>query len=106
MCLSYGRKFDKIQSQYLSNWHDNFTNYIISMLSAIVAFETMSTVTEKDKKGLAKLKLVLLTTDDCETEKDLAASDVKKSVIDKIMEIYKRITEICFEHIRTSTVVR
>lgn len=94
------------QLQYLSNWHDNFTNYISSMLSAIAAFETMPTVTEEDKQGLEKLKLVLLATDVNEVEKDLTVGNVKKSTIDKIVEINKRITEICLEHIQTSPVVR
>lgn len=96
----------KAQSQYLSNWHDNFTNYINSMLSAIAAFETMPTVTDEDKKGLAKLKHVLLATDVQDVERDLAAGNVKNSTIDKIVEISKQITEICMEHLQTSPIVR
>ena len=65
-----------------------------------------SKATEEDQKGLEKLKLVLLATDVQEVETDLATGNIKKSTIDKIGEINKQITEICLEHIQTSSVVR
>ena len=105
-CCQEQWKPNKTQSQYLANWHDSFTNYVNSMLSAIAIFETTPTMTEEDKKGLEMLKVVLLAPVVQDVEKDMATGIVKKSTIDKIAEINKRITEICVEHIQTSPLVR
>lgn len=96
----------KAQSKYIANWHDSFLAYIRNMLAALAVFEASPTATEEDKEGLETLKLVLLATDVQEVENDLGSGNVKKSTIDKIEKISKRITDICIEHIQTSPMAR
>ena len=99
-------KPNKAQSQYLANWHDNFVNFINSLLSVVALFEVMPQATEKDKQGFEMLKLILHSSEVQSIEEDLSHGNVSKVTIDKIAELNKKIVDICFDHIQTSPLVR
>lgn len=47
------------QQQYITNWHDNFVDYIGSLLGVVAVLMTRLEATEEVKRGLEGIKLIL-----------------------------------------------
>lgn len=88
------------------NWHTGFVEFIKDMLLAIDDFEVSPIATDEDRKGLNKLKDVLLGSDVDDVEKDLAAEEVKKSTLEKIVRISNQVVDICMEHVQMNSFMR
>ncbi len=69
------------QQQYISEWHDNFVNYIGGLRSLVGAMETHPSATDGNKKGLSQIKMVLHGREALEIEHSLAEADVKQEVL-------------------------
>ena len=94
------------QQKYISEWHDNFVNYIRGLMSLVVAIESHPSATDKDKKGLSQIKMVLHGREALEIERSLAEADIKKGVLDKIEKLDKDLVDIAIEHLETEIVVK
>ena len=100
---------DKIQiaqQHYISEWHNNFVNYIGGLLSLIQAMENHPSATNEDKKGLGQIKMLLHGREVLEIERSLAAADVKQEVLDKIEKLNKDLVDMAIEHLTTDAVVK
>lgn len=73
--------FLTIQQQYLSNWHDNFVNYVKHLLSVVATLEIQPQATDTDKQGFDALKLLLNSKDVHDVENDLANGVVRPFVL-------------------------
>ena len=69
------------QQQYISEWHDNFVNYIGGLMSLVGAMENHPSATDEDKKGLSQIKMVLHGREALEIERRLAEADVKQDIM-------------------------
>lgn len=94
------------QHQYLTNWHDDFVNYIGSLLTVITELISCSESSEKDKKGLECIKLILNGRSVSDVERDLSFGIVKKSTLENIAKINKDLADTCLEHIQINPLVR
>lgn len=94
------------QQQYISTWHDNFVNYIKSLLGVIAGLLTRPDATSEDKEALEAIKMMLTGKDASDVEKDLASGIVKQSTLEKIAKIDKGIVDTCLEHIPMNPLVR
>lgn len=94
------------QQQYISEWHDNFVNYIRRLMSLVGAMENHPSATDEDKKGLGQIKMVLQGREVLEIERSLAAEDVKQDVLDKIEKLNKDLVDMAIEHLSTDAVVK
>ena len=95
-----------ISHQYISNWHDNFVDYIKSLSGVVVELMARPEVTEKDKKGLDGIRLILNGRDAVDVERDLAEGVVRKSTLDKIEKLNKDLADTSLEHIQMNPLVR
>lgn len=94
------------QQQYISEWHDNFVNYIGGLISLVGAMESHLSATDEDKKGLSQIKMVLCGKEALEIERSLAEADVKQDVLDKIEKLNKDLVDMAIEHLSTDAVVK
>lgn len=94
------------QQQYISEWHDNFVNYIGGLRSLVGAMETHPSATDEDKKGLSQIKMVLHGREALEIEHSLAEADVKQEVLDKIEKLNKELVDTVIEHLSTDALVK
>ena len=94
------------QQKYISEWHDNFVNYIGGLISLVVAIENHPSATDKDKKGLSQIKMVLHGREALEIERSLAEADVKQDVLDKKEKLDKNLVDMAIEHLSTDAVVK
>ena len=94
------------QQQYISEWHDNFVNYIRRLMSLVGAMENHPSATDEDKKGLGQIKMVLQGREVLEIERSLAAEDVKQDVLDKIEKLNKDLVDMAIEYLSTDAVVK
>ena len=94
------------QQQYISEWHDNFVNYIRRLMSLVGAMENHPSATDEDKKGLGQIKMVLQGREVLDIERSLAAEDVKQDVLDKIEKLNKDLVDMAIEHLSTDAVVK
>ena len=91
--------FSTIQQQYLSNWHDNFVNYVMHLLSVVATLEIQPQATDTDKQGFDALKLLLNSKDVHEVENDLANGVVSPVTLDKIEKLNKDLGDIAIDHL-------
>lgn len=94
------------QHQYITNWHDNFVDYIGSLLGVVAGLMARPEATEEDKRGLDGIRLILNGRDAADVERDLAAGVVRKSTLDKIEKLNKDLADTCLEHIQMNPLVR
>ena len=94
------------QQQYITNWHDNFVDYIGSLLGVVAGLLARPEATEEDKRGLDGIRLILNGRDVVDVERDLAAGVVRKSTLDKIEKLNKDLADTCLEHIQMNPLVR
>ncbi len=94
------------QQQYITEWHDNFVNYIGWLLSLVEAMENHSSSTDEDKKGLGQIKMLLHGREALEIDRSLAEADVKQDVLDKIEKLNKDLVDMAIEHLSTVVVVK
>ena len=102
-------KMDNIQlaqQQYISEWHDNFVNYVGGLLSLVGAMENHPSATDEDKKGLSQIKILLHGREALEIERSLAEADVKQDVLNKIEKLNKDLVDMAIEHLSTDAVVK
>lgn len=94
------------QHQYLTNWHDSFVSYVGSLLGVIAGLLARPDATSEDKNALEDIKMMLTSRDTEDVERDLAASIVKKSTLDKIEKINGDLVDTCLTHIPMNPLVR
>lgn len=94
------------QTQYISEWHDNFVNYIAGLLSLVEVMENHPYATQEDKKGFDQIKKLLRGRDVLEIERSLAEADVKQEVLDKIEKLHKDLVDTTIEHLATDAIVK
>lgn len=94
------------QQQYISEWHDNFVNYIRGILDLIQVMINHPCATDDDKKGLDQIKILLHGREALEIERSLAEADVKQDVLDKIEKLNKDLVDMAVEHLSTDAVVK
>ena len=94
------------QQQYITNWHNNFVDYIGSLLGVVAGLMARPEATEEDKRGLDGIRLILNGRDVVDVERDLAAGVVRKSTLDKIEKLNKDLADTCLEHIQMKPLVR
>ena len=94
------------QQQYISEWHDNFVNYVGGLLSLVGAMENHPSATDDDKKGLSQIKMLLHGREALEIERSLAEADVKQDVLNKIEKLNKDLVDMAIEHLSTDAVVK
>lgn len=94
------------QQQYISEWHDNFMNYIGGLMSLVGVMENHPSATDEDKNGLSQIKMVLHGREALEIERSLAEADVKQDVLDKIEKLNKDLVDMAVEHLSTDAVVK
>ena len=94
------------QTQYISEWHDNFVNYIAGLLSLVEVMENHPYATQEDKKGFEQIKKLLRSRDVLEIERSLAEADVKQEVLDKIEKLNKDLVDTTIEHLATDAIVK
>lgn len=95
-----------LQQQYISEWHDNFVNYVGGLMSLVGAMENHPSATDEDKKGLSQIKMLLHGREALEIERSLAEADVKKDVLNKIEKLNKDLVDMAIEHLTTDVVVK
>lgn len=94
------------QQQYISEWHDNFVNYVGGLMSLVGAMENHPSATDEDKKGLSQIKMLVHGREALEIERSLAEADVKKDVLNKIEKLNKDLVDMAIEHLTTDVVVK
>lgn len=94
------------QRQYISEWHDDFVNYIGGLWSIVEAMMSHPSATEKDKKGFGQIKMLLHGKDALEIERGLANADIKQDILDKIEKLDKDLVDIAIGHLSTDIVVK
>lgn len=94
------------QQQYISEWHDNFVNYVGGLMSLVGAMENHPSATDEDKKGLSQIKMLLHGREALEIERSLAEADVKQDVLNKIEKLNKDLVDMAIEHLSTDAVVK
>jgi len=106
MKLKVMNTIEDAQRQYISEWHDDFVNYIGGLWSIVEAMMNHPSATENDKKGFDRIKLLLHGKDAVEIERRLANADVKQDILDKIEKLDKDLLDIAIEHLETDIVVK
>ncbi len=97
---------EEAQRQYISEWHDDFVNYIGGLWSIVEAMMNHPSATENDKKGFDRIKMLLHGKNALEIECRLANADVNKDILDKIEKLNKDLVDIAIEHLETDIVVK
>ena len=67
------------QQKYISEWHDNFVNYIRGLISLVVAIESNPSATDEDNQ---------------------------EDVLDKKEKLDKNLVDMAIEHLSTDAVVK
>ena len=94
-----------LQRQYISEWHDNFVNYIGVILGLIQVMMNHPCATDEDKKVFDQIKILLHGREAVEIER-LADADVKHDIVDKIEKLNKDLVDMAIEHLATDAVVK
>lgn len=85
------------QQKYVSEWHDNFVNYVGGLLGFVEVMMNHPSATDEDKRGLDQIKMLLHGREALEIERRLADADVKKDVLDKIEKLNKDLTDFAVD---------
>lgn len=97
---------ENAQRQYISEWHDDFVNYVGGLWSIVEVMMNHPAATENDKKGFDQIKMLLHGRDALEIERRLAEADVKLDILDKIEKLDKDLVNMAVEHLATDIVVK
>lgn len=95
-----------LQRQYISEWHDNFVNYIGGIFGIISVMMNHPCATDEDKKGLDQIKMLLHGREAVEIERRLADADVRHDILDNIEKLNKDLVDMATEHLATDAVVK
>ena len=95
-----------LQRQYISEWHDNFVDYIGAILGIIQMMMNHPCATDEDKKGFDQIKILLHGREAVEIERRLADEDVKHDILDKIEKLNKDLVNMAIEHLATDAVAK
>lgn len=94
------------QQQYISEWHDDFVNYIGGLWSIVEIMKNHPYATENDKKGFDQIKMLLHGREAHEIERRLADADVKPDLLNKIEKMDKDLVDMAIEHLITDVIVK
>ncbi len=94
------------QKQYIANWHDSFVEYIEGLIALVGVLMANPNATEKDKRPLGQIKLMLKGKDFYEIERDLAERIIKRDTFDKIERLDKDLVDICIENMAVAPLVK
>lgn len=97
---------ENAQRRYISEWHDDFVNYIGGVWSIVEAMMNHPSATENDKKGFCQIKMLLHCKDALEIERRLVNADIKQDILDKIEKLNKDLVDTAIEHLATDIVVK
>ena len=85
------------QQLYISEWHDNFVNFIGGLLGFIESLIILPEATDEDKRAFDQIKLMLNSKDAKDIESTLANGTVRNDTLDKIEKLYKDLVDISVE---------
>ena len=85
------------QQLYISEWHDNFVNFIDGLLGFIESLIILPEATDEDKRAFDQIKLMLNSKDAKDIESTLANGTVRNDTLDKIEKLYKDLVDISVE---------
>ena len=85
------------QQLYISEWHDNFVNFIGGLLGFTESLIILPEATDEDKRALDQIKLMLNGKDAKDIESTLANGTVRHDTLDKIEKLYKDLVDISVE---------
>ena len=94
------------QQQYISEWHDDFVNFIGGLLGFVEVLIVLPEATDEDKRALDQIKLMLKGKDAKEIEQTLASGIVKQDTLDKIEKLNKDLVDMAIKHLATDAVVK
>ncbi len=94
------------QQQFISEWHDNFVNYIRGILGIIAVMEKHPSATDEDKRGFDQIKMLLHGRETLEIERSLIEADIKQDVLDKIEKLNKDLVNMAIEHLTSDALVK
>lgn len=89
-----------LQQQYISEWHDNFVNFIGGLLSFVESLIVLPEATDEDKRAFDQIKLMLNGKDAKDIESTLANGTVRHDTLYKIEKLYKDLVDISVERIK------
>lgn len=102
----YDERFSPSQTQYISNWHDNFVTAVKQWRGIVDILVNRPEATVEDKKGLEMCRLILDGIDVQDVEKNLANGIITKEILDKIAKLNRDLVDVAVEHLRTDAVVK
>ena len=94
------------QQLYISEWHDNFVNFIDGLLGFIESLIILPEATDEDKRALDQIKLMLNCRDVKDIENTLANGIVRHDTLDKIEKIHKDLVDISVEHMTVAPLTK
>ena len=105
-CCYDEQKLTPTQSQYLSNWHDSFLNWVKGLLGIIDYLSIQPMATDEDRRALSLCKNILNGDEVSMVEDCLSNGTVTADVLDKIEKINKRLVDTIVENIKTNSLVK
>ena len=94
------------QQQYISEWHDNFVNFIGGLLGFTESLIILPEATDEDKRAFDQIKLMLNSKDAKDIESTLANGIVRHDTLDKIEKIHKDLVDISVEHMTVAPLTK
>jgi hypothetical protein len=94
------------QTQYITNWHNSFVDYIRKLQLLINGLIMNPNITEADKRGLHLCQMLLNGKDVQDIEKSLNEGIVNQGVLDKIEKLNKDLVDVAIEYFHTEAIVK
>lgn len=98
--------YSPTQSQYLSNWHNSFVNWVNGVLGTIEFLSIQPVATDEDRQALSLCKSILNGYEVSAVEESLSKGTVTSDVLDMIERLNKRLVDTIVEHIKTDALVK
>ena len=89
-CCYEEQKLTPTQSQYLSNWHNSFVNWVNGVLGTIEFLSIQPVATDEDRQALSLCKSILNGYEVGAVEESLSKGTVTSDVLDMIERLNKR----------------
>ncbi len=105
-CCYDEHKLTPIQSQYLSNWHKSFVNWVNGVLGTIEFLSVQPVATDEDRQALSLCMSILNGRDVSSVEESLSNGEVTSDMLDRIESLNKRLVDTIVEHIKTDSLVK
>lgn len=105
-CCYEEQKLTPTQSQYLSNWHNSFVNWVNGVLGTIEFLSIQPVATDEDRQALSLCKSFLNGYEVSAVEESLSKGTVTPDVLDMIERLNKRLVDTIVEHIKTDALVK